>query len=593
MNDKKLLRAEAAGLHGLIDEALDLMGEGNIENRFILNSLASLKERLNSDRFHMAVLGQFKRGKSTFLNSLLGYDLLPGAVLPVTALPVFIQYSNEYSVKIKYNDGRESEFKSESPAEINRYLAEFVSEEMNPENRLDLKGVELLAPAEILKHGLVLIDTPGVGSTHLHNTEVTMNVLSQCDAALFLFSPDPPVTEVELEFLREVKSRVKKIFFVLNKVDYLNAEDVPVIKDFIRKVLHEKGGFPEPLLLFPVSAKMGLLAAESDNESLWYRSGMGKVKNELVDFLVNEKREVFERAVSLKAAVLIDEFLSILYLAKRSLEIPLHDFKTKTELFKAKIVEAHDKRKETSDILNGDQRRFVFELEEQSRILRERAFLFLKGIIEKHLANSKIISENEVRIEFSESIPLFFEQELGAMSRTFNELVDSRMSLHEKGACDLVESVKSAASEIFEIPLHKTEGKFSLAETKKPYWVTHSWSSSFIPVPEDFFDRVLPRKIRIKRITERLVRQADYLALTNVENLRWNTRLNMDETFRKFSREFDERFDSAVEATEKALSAALKWREDNEDSIDRQAGEIGTRINDLKSIIDRLKGEKE
>ena len=56
-------------------------------------------------------------------------------------------------------------------------------------------------------HGQVLIDTPGIGSTFRHNAQATLNFLPQCDAALFLVSADPPITEVEVDFLKEVRGQ--------------------------------------------------------------------------------------------------------------------------------------------------------------------------------------------------------------------------------------------------------------------------------------------------------------------------------------------------------------------------------------------------
>ena len=67
-----------------------------------------------------------------------------------------------------------------------------VTEEGNPKNRLGVLQVEILHPAPILQHGVVLIDTPGIGSTFTHNTAATLNFLPQCDAALFVVSATRP-----------------------------------------------------------------------------------------------------------------------------------------------------------------------------------------------------------------------------------------------------------------------------------------------------------------------------------------------------------------------------------------------------------------
>ena len=84
---------------------------------------------------------------------------------------------------------------------------------------------------------MVLIDTPGIGSTFRHNTQATLNFLPQCDAALFLVSADPPLTEVEVEFLKEVRTKVTHLFFILNKVDYLTPAEQQVALSFLKKLI--------------------------------------------------------------------------------------------------------------------------------------------------------------------------------------------------------------------------------------------------------------------------------------------------------------------------------------------------------------------
>jgi GTPase Era involved in 16S rRNA processing len=100
-----------------------------------------------------------------------------------------------------------------------------VSSPRTPIRKIASIGVELFYPASILANGTVLIDTPGVGSTHRHNTEAALQVLPECDAVLFVASADPPITEVGLDYLRRLQSKTTRIFFILNKADYLTPED--------------------------------------------------------------------------------------------------------------------------------------------------------------------------------------------------------------------------------------------------------------------------------------------------------------------------------------------------------------------------------
>jgi hypothetical protein len=131
------------------------------------------------------LLGQFKRGKSTFINALLGAPLLPMAVVPLTAVPIFISWRSSPSVCVRFADGRPAqELSADNPDAIREFLFRFVAEEANPKNTLRVDRVEVFYPAPVLADNTVLIDTPGVGSTFRHNTEAALQVLAECDAAV-------------------------------------------------------------------------------------------------------------------------------------------------------------------------------------------------------------------------------------------------------------------------------------------------------------------------------------------------------------------------------------------------------------------------
>ena len=73
------------------------LGEGFSSH---VKKLSTIKSRFGEGRFHLAVLGQFKRGKSSLLNALVGYPLLPTSVIPLTAIPTFMEYGPEVQIRI-------------------------------------------------------------------------------------------------------------------------------------------------------------------------------------------------------------------------------------------------------------------------------------------------------------------------------------------------------------------------------------------------------------------------------------------------------------------------------------------------------------
>ena len=250
--------------------------------------LAELQTRLSKGRLHFAVLGQFNRGKSTFINALLQIKALPTSVLPLTSVPTVIEYGAEHCCKIRFLDGKDDLIIKNSAEETERALRQYVAEENNPKNRLQVKDVSVACASDLLENGTALIDTPGFGSTHLHNTQTTLDLLIECDAALFLLSADPPMTQTEMEFLRLVKERVPKIFFILNKVDLLTSEGLDEVDKFIRNILTGELGFSSDTILYHTCAIKGYDKG----------SGLDAVKKDLLDFMVKEKYFTLSEALS-------------------------------------------------------------------------------------------------------------------------------------------------------------------------------------------------------------------------------------------------------------------------------------------------------
>jgi len=254
------------------------------------SQLSELKTRLSKGRLHFAVLGQFNRGKSTFINALLGMKTLPTSVLPLTSVPTIIEYGTKQSCKIRFLNEKEDLVVKDCAERIENTLRQFVAEESNPQNRFGVKDAIVTCDSSLLLNGTVLIDTPGFGSTHLHNTQTTLDLLAECDAALFLLSADPPMTQTEMDFLRQVKNYVPKLFFALNKVDLLTDDGLDEVDNFIKKILSRELGISDEIKLFHTSAKSAMQAAAQDlKDEHWAKSGIEELKKTVLNFMIREK----------------------------------------------------------------------------------------------------------------------------------------------------------------------------------------------------------------------------------------------------------------------------------------------------------------
>ncbi|MGC8778495.1 MAG: dynamin family protein, partial [Candidatus Caldatribacteriaceae bacterium] len=534
----------------------------------------------------LAVLGQFKRGKSTFINALLGEEILPTAVLPLTAIPTFLLFGSRPRVHILFEGEKEEEWERENPEQLADFLSQFVTEAGNPENCKRVSQVEVFYPSSLLRAGVVLIDTPGIGSTFRHNTEVTLGFLPQCDAALFLLSADPPITEVEVEFLRSVRSKVAHLIFIFNKVDYLRKEEVSSLLSFLKKVLWEEAGMSAEPLIFPVSARMALEGQKQNNPALFHRSGMDEVAQYLLTFLASEKNRTLQIAVAKKAVDILDALIMHFELLLRSLEMPLLDLDERLQVFADKIQEAQRERLHIGDLLPGERKRMIALLEEQAEVLRQRARTHLLEIVTVHLDSRTDDLEKSIQDALAEAIPTFFEHELTEMARAFEAKVTEVLEPYQRRVEELIEAVRRKASELFDIPYHAPRSSEAFTMQKRPYWVTHKWYTHFSFLPEGL-SAFLPASIRRKKLLKQVHGEVEELVVSNVENLRWATLQNLDQTFRQFHSALDERLEKTIAATHGAVEKARQRRIAQRENI---AEEVA-RLRSATEIFTELRAE--
>ena len=350
-----------SSLTGLIERVEAVLRDPVPAQRIILLKLKDVQRRVEEGRLRVAVLGQFKRGKSTLLNALVGEPLLPTGITPVTSIPTYVSAGKRPSLRIEFEAPKEPlEFRKAS--EFPALLARYVSESENPGNRESVRQVEIVVDADAFTDSVILVDTPGVGSTFLHNTRAAEAVLSDCDVGIFVVSADPPITEVELGYLNNVRRAVPKIFFVLNKIDLLDRDERSIAEAFLARVLKDQLGPETPERLFNVSAKQALLAKQSGDASALAASGVSELERRLSHDLAREKRAIVFAAGRSRALSLVGELLYHGELSHKALVMPEQALKDKVADFEQIAAQFEQESRELSDFLSLDHRRLLTEI---------------------------------------------------------------------------------------------------------------------------------------------------------------------------------------------------------------------------------------
>jgi GTP-binding protein EngB required for normal cell division len=178
-----------------------------------------LLSRLEDQTFEVAVFGRVSSGKSSFLDALLDTTLLPVGVNPITAVPTRIRYGPDIAAFLRYGNGEMQRVSVEDFQTV-------ISEMGNPGNRRAVTRTLLEIPAPRLSRGVVLVDTPGLGSLALRGASETIAYLPSCDLALLLIDAASTLTAEDIGTLRLILEAEIPALVLLSKSDLLRPEEV-------------------------------------------------------------------------------------------------------------------------------------------------------------------------------------------------------------------------------------------------------------------------------------------------------------------------------------------------------------------------------
>lgn len=246
----------------------------------------NLLARLADDRFTVVFAGRFNRGKSSLMNALLGMDRLPTGVVPLTSVITYVRYGTSERVLLDYQgSGLRGEARLDE-------LPDYVTEKGNPANVKRLRSAEIQLPSEILRRGVFLVDTPGLGSAIFENTKTTESFIPEIDVLILVTSYESPLTDDEIRYLQQASSYVRAVFVVVNKQDTVPVETRKEVLDFVTDSTKSlfNGSNAKP---FSVSARDGLRAKQTSEEDLLRSSGIQEFETELVQFLTAYRTELF------------------------------------------------------------------------------------------------------------------------------------------------------------------------------------------------------------------------------------------------------------------------------------------------------------
>jgi len=209
-------------------------------------TIASILDRAEDRSFEIAVFGRVSSGKSSLLNAILGTDILPVGVTPVTAVPTRIVHGGKTLLTVSFTDAPAKSFEIAS-------LGEFATEQQNPGNVKHVTRITITIPAPRLASGVSFVDTPGLGSLATSGAAETLAYLPKCDLGVVLIDAGSTLTDGDVRTILALQEAAIPAHVLLSKADILDRSDCEKTIGYVKQHVNVETGLDLPV--HPVSVR--------------------------------------------------------------------------------------------------------------------------------------------------------------------------------------------------------------------------------------------------------------------------------------------------------------------------------------------------
>ncbi len=383
-----------------------------------------LVKKLEEDRFHLVVVGEFNHGKSTFVNALLGETVLPVGVTPTTAAIHHLKYADRPEATVVYQSGKRDGI----PFEDTRRFAVGGGQSAD-----EVDYLEVGYPAALLKERILLVDTPGVNDLSLQRADITYSYIPRADAVLFLLDAGQILKESERQFLNDklLKASRDKIVFVITKWDILNEDEKKEALAYARTQLANLVKDP---VVFPISAETALQGNTAG-------SGMPELLAHLTTFLAEERgRILLDNALG--------EGVNVGNLLSKGVDARRRSLSMKTEELERRIKTLEEDLKGTAGTI--EQRRM--KIREEISGIKVGAQKDLERFVEDTIRQLPNVIESAKQDDLRKFLPAFLEDtfrqwaeaESKEIAHKLEELAEKTIALIKEDAHDATKRVGEA-----------------------------------------------------------------------------------------------------------------------------------------------------
>jgi small GTP-binding protein len=555
-----------------LDTQLSQMKEiaATVAARELITEITDLKEKLQRERLYRVVLGLFKRGKSSLLNALLGKELLPVAVTPLTAIITLLEFTaGEPFAEVEFRDGHRERKK---PEEIRFY----VGEEENPDNKKQVSVVRVYDHSPLLKL-VSLVDTPGLGSAFEHNTATTLQFVPKIDAALFVLSADMPVSKPEIDFLNDLKEVVPRILFVMNKIDLLSEAD-------LKKMVVHNASIISKLLGKALSEKDLMLVSSLQPGSSLRENGITGLKQFIESIAVNEKDRLLQQSARKQYGWLHNRLQMLLQLKLDTLTMPLQELEQKQARLSSSILLMQQQKDEFESIINGK----ISQLQDQIRSTVNMESKTIRSTIYQKLDENQqdILNTQEfkaIQAGLNEFILNHFNSVKDNLEDATREQFKNLLHQYSNRSQSFLNELANHLKTLMGISFDMIAGQFDL-NIYTSFYLSLDSGTGTVAAHQSLLNKFLPASIRKKALLRRLREYYDAIIIRNSSSIGYDLQYKIQESFRKFSYDLNNRLADLMANIESIITATIESKNKKAYLLDNEIEDLKKDLGILNSI---------
>ena len=546
-----------------------------------------LIDKLRQNRFNLVVLGAFKRGKSTLINALLGKPVLPTAIVPLTSVVTILSYGEQLGIEVFFTNGERREI---SPEE----LVDYITEKGNPRNKKGVHEVKISYPSPYLRDGVRIIDTPGVGSVYEHNTDVALNFLPRVDAGVFVVTVDPPLSAAEHEFLKDIREYVHKLFFVLNKIDYVAEAEHQEALEFTSQVLQADLA-TDRLMIFPMSAKMALEGKQNGSSDLLESSRLPEFEKHLSEFLYKEKGRVLLISILNGALKAITDSTLTLKVERQASTMSLRELEEKTARFDGELQGLQKEREFSLLLLDGRMKDMVKELDTDLQAFKKTTTATLRRDVEATF-HKKTHSAIDLRGEMEQ---FFFSALRNVFTlwrrQEVDKLTQKLSAIHEEFAGrinGILERLTELTARIFDFSLRGVKAEEVFTE-RSEFWFKFKEDPVGLELLQMGVTSLLPRALTKGLLLRKLLENVRELVDQHCGRVRYDLERRLEEIVKEFRRTWLAKVDDTTQSIRQALERAKAQKQTSAQATTIRLGDLDQKLAEILQAEAGLQSLKE